>query len=143
MSNKKVKVDNLAKAILEELENFKDVTDEACDKGVTETAKEAVKALRNAHPAGSGEYGSWDKSYNKGWKVMQTKTDKRYNKKATIHNATDYQLTHLLEKGHDIIRNGAKVGRAKAYPHIGPVEQEANAEFVENVVEELNRRLGQ
>ena len=126
MSNKKVKVDNLAKAILTELENFKDVTDEACEKGVSETAKTAVKALRSAHPAGSGQYGSWDESYNRGWKVMQTKRDKRYNKKATIHNETDYQLTHLLENGHALVGGG----RTRAFPHIAPVAEKCEEELL-------------
>ena len=127
--SKKVKVDDLAKAILEELENYKDVTDEAVDKGVSKTAKDAVQALRNAHPPGSGQYGSWDESYNRGWKVMQTKTDKRYHKKATIHNATDYQLTHLLEKGH-ALRGG---GRTRAFTHIAPVAEKCEDELLNTI----------
>ena len=127
--SKKVTVDKLASAIMQELEEFQGVTEEAVEKGVSETAKEAVKELQNAHPAGSGMYGSWDKKYNKGWKVMQTKTDKRYHKKATIHNATDYQLTHLLEKGH-ALRQG---GRAKAFPHIAPVAEKCEDQLVKNI----------
>ena len=126
--SKKVKVDNLTKAILTELENFQNVTEEACEKGVTKTAKEAVKSLRNAHPAGSGKYGSWDE-YNRGWKVMQTKTDKRYHKKATIHNETDYQLTHLLEKGHALVGGG----RARAFPHIAPVAEKCEGELLKTI----------
>lgn len=127
--SKKVTVDNMASAILQELEKYRDVTDEAVEKGVSETAKEAVKELRNAHPSGSGRYGSWDEKYNKGWKVMQTKRDKRYHKEATIHNATDYQLTHLLEKGH-ALRQG---GRAQAFPHIAPVAEKCEDELVNNI----------
>ena len=127
--SKKVKVDNLAKEILQTMEEFIDFTDEAVDKGVSETAKEAVKELQNAHPSGSGKYGSWDEKYNKGWKVMQTKTDKRYHKKATIHNATDYQLTHLLEKGH-ALKNG---GRTRAFPHIAPVAEKCEDQLVKNI----------
>ena len=127
--SKKVNVDGLAKAIEDVLMDFIDVTDEACEKGVSATAKEAVKELRSAHPSGSGKYGSWDKKYNKGWKVMQTKTDKRYHRKATIHNATDYQLTHLLEKGH-AKRNG---GRTRAFPHIAPVAEKCEDELVKNI----------
>lgn len=125
----KVKVDQLSKAINEALNEFVNFTEEAVDKGVSETAKEAVKELQNAHPTDSGEWGSWDKSYNKGWKVMQTKTDKRYHKKATIHNATDYQLTHLLEKGH-ALRGG---GRTRAFPHIAPVAEKCEDELVKNI----------
>lgn len=127
--SKKVTVDNLANAILKEFENYVDVTEEAVDKGVSETAKEAVKELQNAHPSGSGQYGSWDKSYNKGWTVMQTKTDKRYHKKATIHNKTDYQLTHLLEKGH-ALKNG---GRTRAFEHIAPVAEKCEDELLKNI----------
>ena len=101
----KCTVDELAKAIEKELKDFEGATEEAVDKGVTLTAKQAVEELHNAHPKGSegqsaGKYSSWDKKYNKGWKVMQTKTDKRYHKQATVHNATEYRLTHLLERIH-------------------------------------------
>ena len=126
--SKKIKVDQLTKEIEKALTEFVGVTEEACDKGVRETAKDAVQALRNAHPSGSGQYGSWDK-YNSGWKVMQTKTDKRYHRKATIHNETDYQLTHLLEKGH-ALANG---GRARAFPHIAPVAEKAEGELLQNI----------
>jgi hypothetical protein len=126
--SKTIKPDQLAKEIEQALADFAGVTEEACDKGVSETAKDAVKALQNAHPVGSGQYGSWDK-YNSGWRVMQTKTDKRYHRKATIHNATDYQLTHLLEKGHAKV-NG---GRTRAFPHIAPVEQECEENLIRNI----------
>ena len=126
--SKTIKPDQLAKEIEQALTDYAGVTEEACDKGVSETAKDAVQALRNAHPAGSGQYGSWDK-YNRGWKVMQTKTDKRYHRKATIHNATDYQLTHLLEKGHAKV-NG---GRTRAFPHIAPVAEKCEDELIQNI----------
>ena len=126
---KKVTVDNLASEIVKTLKEVEGMTEEAVEKGITKTAKDAVRDLHNAHPSGSGKYGSWDKKYNKGWKVMQTKRDKRYHKKATIHNETDYQLTHLLEKGH-ALRNG---GRTRAFPHIAPVAEKCEDELVSNL----------
>ena len=42
-----------------------------------------------------------------------------------IHNRTDYQLTHLLEKGHILKRGGRTLGRVPAKVHIAPVEERA------------------
>lgn len=122
--SKKVKVDDLSKAILEELKNYEGVTEEAAWEGVAETSQTALKQLHSAHPAGSGRYGSWDK-YNKGWTVKKTKRDKT----ATIHNATDYQLTHLLEKGHALVSGG----RTQAFPHIAPVAEQCEDELLKNI----------
>lgn len=130
--NKKTSVDNLAKEVEQALLDFVGVTEEACEKGVRETSKDAVQALRSAHPAGSGEYGSWDE-YNSGWKVMQTKTDKRYHRKATIHNETHYQLTHLLENGHVIVKGPRAGDRTRSFPHIAPVAEKCDAELVRNI----------
>lgn len=122
--SKHVKVDDLSKAILEELKNYEGVTEEAAWNGVSETSQEALQELRSAHPPGSGVYGSWDK-YDRGWTVKKTKRDKT----ATIHNATDYQLTHLLEKGHAKV-NG---GRTRAFPHIAPVAEKCEDELLKNI----------
>lgn len=125
---KKTSIDNLAKEVEKALLDFVGVTEEACEKGVRETAKEAVNELRSAHPSGSGQYGSWDE-YNSSWKVMQTKTDKRYHRKATIHNENHYQLTHLLENGHALVQGG----RTRAFPHIAPVAEKCESELVRNI----------
>lgn len=129
MSTKKCSVDELSNVILEYLENFKDVTEEACRNGVIETADDAVKELRSAHPAGSGKFKSWD-SYNKGWK-KRTSTQKTKLKgiEAIVYNEEHYQLTHLLEKGH-ATRDG---GRTQAFPHIAPVEQKCESKLIENI----------
>jgi hypothetical protein len=126
---KTISVDELSKEIEKALTDYVGVTEEACEKGVRETAKDAVQALRSAHPAGSGQYSNWDNAYNKGWTVMQTKTDKRYHRSATIHNKDHYQLTHLLEKGHALHQGG----RADAFPHIAPVAEKCEGELVENI----------
>lgn len=123
MSTKKIKVDQLAETVMDIMKEFEEATDEAVDKGVSETAQFAVKELHNAHPSGSGDW----KEYNKGWKYTQTKRDKKYHKKATVHNVTHYQLAHLLEKGHAKV-NG---GRTRAFPHIAPVAEKCETKLVE------------
>ena len=55
-----------------------------------------------------------------------------------MHNATDYQLTHLLEFGH-AINGGTK--RVKAIPHIEPAKENAVETFVQEV-EKVIREAG-
>ena len=74
--SKKIKVDDLSKAIMTELKNYEGDTEEAAWNGVVETSQEAVQELRSAHPSGSGKYGSWEK-YNKGWTVKRPKETKQ------------------------------------------------------------------
>lgn len=61
--------------------------------------------------------------YAKGWKVNVVKGRGYIN--ATIYNSTDYQLTHLLEKGH-LTKNGGKVNPVK---HIEPIHDECIADY--------------
>lgn len=132
----KVKIDDLTKEIMKSLNDYVGVTEEAVERGVTKTAKTAVQELRNANPEGSGEYGSWN-DYNKSWTVMQTKTDKRYHRKATIHNKEHYRLTHLLEKGHALVHGGRKIGETRAFVHIKPVADKAEDNLLKNIKKEL------
>lgn len=117
-------------------EIFKEIFD-GCEAEINEATKQAskdvankcVKKLKATSPKSKGHT-----SYAKSWKSK--KIDDGYvvyNEKAG--------LTHLLEKGHDVIRNGVKVGRAKAQPHIKPVEEEGKELFIEEVTKEVNRRI--
>lgn len=127
--SQKVKVDDLSKAILDCLEEYQGVTEEACKSGVLETADDAVKELRSAHPAGSGKYGSWDK-YDKGWaKRSSTMKTKEKGILAVVYNKDHYRLTHLLEKGHALVGGG----RTQAFPHIAPVEQKCEDNLIKNI----------
>lgn len=129
MSNKKISVDELSNVIIDYLNEFKDVTEESCRSGVLKTANEAVKELRNAHPAGSGEYQSWDE-YNSGWtKRTERQKTRLGGVQATIWNKDHYQLTHLLENGHAKV-NG---GRTRAFPHIAPVEEKCEYNLIKNI----------
>ena len=104
--------------------------------GIVEIAKDVAKEdakrlkdTKNTYKVRSGKY-------NEGWTV---KTEKgRMSIQCIVHNKDNYQLTHLLEKGHRIIgRDGSVKGQTKAFPHIAPVEQESNKEYeqrVENLI---------
>lgn len=63
--------------------------------------------------------------YAKGWRC-EISQNGRGNKSALIKNKTNYQLTHLLEKGHK--KRGGK-GRVKAYVHIAPAAEKWTEKF--------------
>ena len=87
-------------------------------------AKEAQAELRNTSPKRTGEY-------RKGWRVKTEKGNGYVD--CIVHNATDYQLTHLLEKPH-LKRNG---GMTTPKVHIAPVEQKAVKQYerdAENII---------
>lgn len=61
--------------------------------------------------------------YKKGWRL------KKVGKGYVAHNKTDYQLTHLLEKGH--AKRGG--GRVEAKIHIDPAEERAISAFLQGI----------
>lgn len=108
--------EKLAKTIQSYMEDFgRDVT-EALTEAMDEVGKEAVKRLRNTSPKKKRKGGR----YAKGWKYQRDKKS-RLLIEARVYNATDGALTHLLENGHPIIRNGVVVGRVNPQRHIEPV----------------------
>ena len=105
-------------------------------EGIEEIAKQVAKEDVNKLKATTNTYKVRSGKYNKGWAVS---TEKGINSiTCIVHNKTDYQLTHLLEKGHRIIgRDGTVKGQARAFPHIAPVEEVSNKTYeteVENLI---------
>ena len=90
-----------------------------------QAALEAVELLRAKSPvqdkAGGGRYA-------KGWDLKPVQ--RGHVRGWIVYNATDYQLTHLLEKEH-ALWNGKK--RSPAIPHIRPVEEVTSAKVLEKL----------
>lgn len=116
-----IKVDDLAKAVAEELAQYsQDVTD-GVKKEVRQVAKECAQEIRQSSPVLTG-------SYRKGWRD-EVAFESREDIRVTVRNKTDYQLTHLLEHGHA----KAGGGRVEGTPHIAPAEQSAEKKLVSGV----------
>jgi hypothetical protein len=107
---------DLSKEISKALTEYTQEVTEGLEKAKKDIAKDTAKELKKTSPELTGDY-------RKGWAVKKVGTAQ------VVHNRTDYQLTHLLEKGH--AKRGG--GRVPAYPHIRPAEQRAIREYVEQV----------
>lgn len=117
------------KSVAIQLKEILDEVDEQVRKVVNDSANtvadEAADKLRNTSPKKSGEYAG-------GWKVKKlAKGD------VIVHNATHYQLTHLLENGHVIVNKKGNYGRTRGIKRIKPVETWANKEYQRRIEEGL------
>ena len=119
---------DLSKEINSILNQYAKGVDKAMLDVEEEVANEAVKKLKSTSP--KKKKGKKAGSYAKGWKI--DKKSKQQYAQTIIHNK-EYQLTHLLENGHNIVRNGKVVGVAKPQPHIKPVEEWVNKEMVKRL----------
>ena len=109
-----VKVDDLAAAVVQELQAYSSEVAEEVKASVKETAKVCVKTLKQTSPKDTG-------AYAKDWKARKA-YESANDIRMQVHNAKHYQLTHLLEDGH------AKVsgGRVEGKPHIQPAADAAS-----------------
>ena len=108
--------------------DVKRITDESIEK----VSKEAVRKLKNTSPKGTPHR----RRYAEGWRKKKVKGRNGIDE-VTVHNATNYQLTHLLENGH-VVRNAkGTYGRTNGIKHIKPVEEWA----ADALPQEIERRL--
>lgn len=109
------------KALLEE---YGDDVFHALIESTEEVTKQSRNKLRTA-----GDFRNRTGRYRRGWRAEISKT--RGGCIGTVYNATDYQLTHLLENGHDVktSKNGPVIGRARSHPHISEVNDWAMEQF--------------
>ena len=115
-----VNITELVRQINDELQRFSGAVKEDIDKAAKEAAEKAVETLKVTSPKDTVDY-------RKGW------TYRKLRGKYIVHNKTDYQLTHLLEKSH-VLRNG---GRSRPQVHIKPVEEQAIEDFVRKVEDSI------
>lgn len=125
----------LQRAVMDALEEYADEAVDVLQEEAEKAAKNAAQKLKAkktfaAHPKKNAG------AYARSWTSRVEK--ERLGVFAVTHNSKHYRLTHLLEHGH-ATRNGT--GRVyddtPAYPHIAQVNDEAQEEFLENVIRRL------
>ena len=123
-----IKPEQLQSAIQGMLSEIPQKVDNVIDEAAEKVSKEAVNTLKATSPKrpGGGRYA-------KGWAV------KNVGKQKVIYNKTDYQLTHLLENGHDIVSHGRKVGHFNGITHIAPVEKEVIDKMTKEVEKGIDK----
>lgn len=130
----KADISTLDQAITKELDAWKNEDlKRAFNTGVEEAAKVAEKRLKQGGPY-KKRTGKYSKDWTSGVRNTQNSAITGF-KGYSVYNKKHYQLTHLLEKGHQS-RNGRRV--IPAFEHISPV----NDAVGELAVANIKRNLG-
>ena len=114
-------IDNLADEIMQGLQEYAELADDAMKEAVKKTATSVKKEISANAPKDTGAYG-------KSWTTKKVK-ENSHSLQMTVHSKDHYRLAHLLEKGH--AKRGG--GRVAGKPHIAPAE-ENGVEMLENLI---------
>ena len=117
-----VTVDKLGDAIAEALDEYAGQVTDVVKQAVDQVTDECLQEIRQKSPKDTGDY-------RKGWKKKKA-FENGSQLRNVIYNATDYQLTHLLEKGHA----KAGGGRVAGIPNIAPAEEHAASSLEEKIL---------
>ena len=116
-----ISIDDLADAVAASLEVYRQDVVEGLKESIHDAGKTAVNLLKQNSPKDTGYY-------RKGWR-KRTAYESESDLRIQVHNATNYQLTHLLENGHANVDGGRTEGK----PHIGPASDQAAELLDKNV----------
>ena len=140
-------LEHIPEAILDDLKKYTEEKSKKIAEAVKECTKMAFEDIQNDSPVrkkvpksgvvlahGEAKANYQPGSYKKGWMTF-TKSYEKGRVQGYVRNKTNYQLTHLLERGHKA-RNGSFV---KPIPHIVDNQNEARRildEMIEDILEE-------
>ena len=121
----RIKVDELTDAIMEELEEYKDLATDKMKKAVKDAGKTVKKEINNSAPVKTGRY-------KKSW-TSRTTAETSSDIEVTVYSPSRYMLAHLLENGH--AKRGG--GRTRAFPHIALAESKGEEQLEADLTKAL------
>ncbi len=109
----RVRIDQLAAAVMEGLAEYADLAADDLKKAVKKAGNEVKKDIQANAPKDTG-------AYAKSWAVKNVR-ETSSSIELVVHSRNRYQLSHLLEFGHAKRGGGRVPGKA----HIAPAEEKA------------------
>ncbi|MDD3338062.1 MAG: HK97 gp10 family phage protein [Lachnospiraceae bacterium] len=121
MSDRRVRVDQMADALAQTMAGYADLSNEVMKECVTAVSQSVKKDIQAGAPVKSGKY-------KKSWAAKKVQENANSLTMA-VHSRDRYQIAHLLEHGH--AKRGG--GRVQAMPHIAPAEQRGEQELAAKI----------
>lgn len=125
-------MDSVTAQLQKILNDYSEDVRRAANESIDVVSKAAVNKLKNTSPKRAKNGGR----YAKGWTAKKERGSGGIYT-VTVHNKTDYQLTHLLENGHVVRNKYGTYDRAPGIKHIKPVEEWAQNELPNEIRKEL------
>lgn len=121
MSDRRVRVDQMADALAQTMVEYADLSNEVMKECVTEVSQAVKKDIQAGAPVKTGKY-------KKSWAAKKV-LENANSLTMSVHSRDRYQIAHLLEHGH--AKRGG--GRVRAMPHIVPAEQRGAQELAAKI----------
>ena len=121
----RVRIDQLAAAVMEGLTEYADLAADELKKAVKKAGNSVKKDIQEGAPKDTGVYA-------KSWSVKNVKETSN-SIELVVHSRNRYQLSHLLEFGHAKRGGGRVPGRA----HIAPAEEWAERTLEQEIEKAL------
>ena len=152
----KVKVEDMAKAIMAQLDEYAALTGADMRKAVLATGrkvkayikKEAPRHVPTDKELKYGKYRTREPGKYAGSFTVTSTVDEPFETEVAVHSKTQYMLTHLLENGHAIVTGGRTksghynksdtytgkvIGQVKGIPHLEKADELAREELMERL----------
>lgn len=121
----RVRIDQLAAAVMEGLTEYADLAADELKKAVKKAGNSVKKDIQEGAPKDTGVYA-------KSWSVKNVKETSN-SIELVVHSRNRYQLSHLLEFGHAKRGGGRVPGKA----HIAPAEERAGRTLEQEIEKAL------
>ncbi len=121
----RVRIDQLAAAVMEGLTEYADLAADELKKAVKKAGNEVKKDIQANAPKDTG-------AYAKSWAVKNVR-ETSHSIELVVHSRNRYQLSHLLEFGHAKRGGGRVPGKA----HIAPAEEKAGRTLEQEIEKAL------
>jgi hypothetical protein len=132
MSKSKCNPFDVSAAIASTLSQYsRDVCDDV-KKAIDLTTKELLQGIKKDSRTKFRQHRG---KYTKGWR-QRTEYENNTQKRTRVYNATDYQLTHLLEKKR---YNRGRTSTIPGRPHIEPNEKKASQTLEDRVIKAVEK----
>ena len=118
---KRVKIEQLAQAVMDEMNEYKDLVNLGMRTAVKKAGKSVQADIKASAPKETG-------GYSRSWSVKNTK-ENSHALEVTVYSRNRYQLAHLIEFGH--AKRGG--GRTRAQVHIAPAEEKGIRQLEEDI----------